>query len=179
MTSLLVGTAVALALTACGGGAHPTPTAKAVAAHVTPYSAPPVSPTTAAVTTTAPSSPTDAVRLATALGCVKPVSDTSGNTTPPKPTGDVTCSPVGGTTAIEVQTYSPKDVATIHSPSYRKLGCSLIRGFGITGPVYEVVGSDFYASVSLGGFTAPPNYKAESQALANALHLPLSDYCRT
>jgi hypothetical protein len=157
-----------LALGACGGTSHSAPTAQAAAAHAKPYVAPATkAPTTS--TTVAPS-PSNAIALAKALGCPSPTLDPPSSVNiGPKATGEVTCTAHG--VALNVSTYAPSGIAFFNSSVGKALICSVATGFGLTGPFYSVVGSDFDVSESGtgGGISIDPNAQAKMQAVADQL----------
>lgn len=137
--------ALGLSFGACGGGGSTSPNAQSVAPKVKTYRAP-------ATATTTPPAKSDAVVIAKRLGCINPgLRDTSGDMKiGPQPTQSVDCTV--GTTEFKVDVYADHDGAHFFlSPSGKAMGCSILKSFGVTGPIYVVMGDDFTASAQYVG----------------------------
>jgi hypothetical protein len=171
---------VALALAACSDGDDAI-TAKEAAANGKAY-VPPKTVATDAPTTTTPTTlpqkPADALALAARLGCANPEASSSDDSVNlpgfPKTTGSVSCTLPDGTD-ISVQTYTREGIEAIKGPVIQGYVCTLVRGFGGNGPFYTTLGADFEVDVTANDLTNnDPNYRAKSQAIADALGLPLT-----
>jgi hypothetical protein len=181
MRSRAVAIAIALGLAACSGGSSGSSlTAKEAAQNGKRYIPPKTVATSATTTTTPvtlPQKPADAIALATRLGCDHPEADTSSTSIDisglPKPTGSVSCTLSDGTD-INVDTYTTDGIKALKGSKLQGFICSLALGFGETGPFYTTVGADFTVDVNSDAPDNDPNYHARSQAIADALGVPLT-----
>jgi hypothetical protein len=169
---------LALALAACSGGGSDKPvTAKDAAKNAKPYVPPKTSPTEPSTTTTVPEKPADALALAARLGCVNPKPDDPSSNLDfgPKATGSTRCKLPDGT-VIDVTTYKPAGITALQSPVMVSAMCQIAKGFELTPPFYTVYGADFEVDVTTEGDTLenPPDYKAKTQAIADALGLDVT-----
>ena len=118
------------------------------------------------------------VALAERLGCTdvkaSPPEDSVDLPGLPKTTGSVSCTLRDGT-EINVSTYTREGIEAIKGSAVQTYICTLVRGFGGNGPFYSTLGADFEVDVTANDLASnDPNYRAKSQAIADALGLPLT-----